>query len=57
MKPWHTMLLFTMCMSISVALLNTLFPELNLVFLIVGAVVIVMVGRNVLQGDSNGTKN
>ncbi len=53
MKPWQTMLLFTLLMSVVVAVLGNLFPALHAVFVVLGAVVIVLVGRKVLQGDSN----
>lgn len=57
MRPWQTMLLFSVSLGIVVGIISDFFPAFNLFALIAGAVTIVLVGKKVLQGDSNETQS
>lgn len=58
MKPWQIMLLFTLSMSIVVAVLGSLFPSGGFFFFVTGAALIILTGSKVFsQGDSNETQS
>jgi hypothetical protein len=58
MKPWQIMLLFTLSMSIVVAILGSLFPSGGFFFFVTGAALIVLTGNKVFsKGDSNETQS
>jgi hypothetical protein len=58
MKPWQIMVMFAIVLGLLVATLQEIFPHAGTLFVIAGAVGVVLIGMKVLpQGDSNEKEN